>query len=401
MKDVITDDKIIEKLLTRGVENVYPSTNFLRELLLSGKRLRIYNGIDPTGPSLHLGHAIQLRKLKQFQDLGHEIVLLIGDFTAMIGDPTDKMATRVALTREQVLDNARLYKEQASHFIKFDGENPASITHNSDWLAKMSFADTINLSSKVTYAQTIKRDMFQQRIKEDKDLYLHEFLYPLLQGYDSVAMDVDGEIGGNDQTFNMLMGRDLMKKMKNKEKFVITTKLLTDSIGKKMGKTEGNMVTLMDSPTEMYGKIMRWTDAMILPGLELCTDLSLEEVNKTREEINAGNNPKEAKMKLAREILKTYYDEKAVEEAEGNFTKTFSEGGVPEDVAEAEAKEGMRLKELLAENDLIKSASDFRRLIEEKAISLDGEKITDPNYTVIKDGVIKVGKKRFLKVVIK
>ncbi|MBI5140352.1 MAG: tyrosine--tRNA ligase [Candidatus Vogelbacteria bacterium] len=400
LNKMITKEEAIDELLTRGVEEVYPSRDYLRSRLLDGKQITVFLGVDPTGPSLHIGHMIPLLKLREFQDLGHRIIFLIGDFTATIGDPTDKTATRVALTREQVLENARLYKEQASHFINFGGENPASIKYNSDWLAKMSFADVLNLASKMTYAQTIKRDMFQKRIKEDKDLYLHEFLYPLMQGYDSVVMDVDGEIGGNDQTFNMLAGRDLMKKMKSKEKFVLTMKLLADAIGKKMGKTEGNMVTLSDSSVEMYGKVMSWTDNMIISGLELCTKLSLADIEGVRDRLNAGGNPKEEKMKLGREVVKAYYGPEEAEEAEREFIKIFSEGGVPDNIPDIRIENGTGLKNLLLNEGFVKSAGDFRRLVEEGAMSLDGEKIIDPNFSLTTGGILRIGKKRFLKVTI-
>ena len=219
----------MEELLTRGVSNIYPSEEFLKKRLENGEKLTVYLGIDPTTPTLHIGHLIPLKKLAQFQALGHRIILLIGDFTATIGDPTDKTSVRTPLTREKVLENARLYKKQAARIIKFGGDNPASLKYNSRWLAKLSFAEALSLASKMTFAQIVKRDMFQKRIEENKDLFLHEFLYPLMQGYDSVVMDVDGEIGGNDQTFNMLVGRDLLKKINGKEKFVLSTKLLEDA----------------------------------------------------------------------------------------------------------------------------------------------------------------------------
>ncbi|TSC72766.1 MAG: hypothetical protein G01um101470_282, partial [Parcubacteria group bacterium Gr01-1014_70] len=279
-------ESAIKELLTRAVERIYPSAEFLESRLKNGEQLSLYLGIDPTGPTLHLGHIIPLLKLAQFQALGHKIILLIGDFTGMIGDPTDKTATRKRLTRAEVLENAKLYKEQASRIIQFGGKNPAEIRHNSEWLGKMSFEDVLELCSQITHSQAVKRDMFQKRISEGKDLYIHEFLYPLMQGYDSVAMDVDGEVGGNDQSFNMLVGRDLMKKIKNKEKFVVATKLLTDGAGAKMGKTEGNTVALTDSAADMFGKVMSWPDSMILAGFELCTRVPVEEIKKTQSILN-------------------------------------------------------------------------------------------------------------------
>jgi tyrosyl-tRNA synthetase len=249
------DDKNqkIKEVLERGVENIYPNKDALEKVLKSGKKLRIYHGIDPTGPSLHLGHVVQLLKLKQFQELGHQIIILIGDFTAMIGDPTDKSATRKQLSKEQVLENAKDYKKQIGRIMDL---KKIEFRYNSEWLSKLDFKQLIELSSNFTAQQTLARDMFKKRISAGKDLYLHEFLYPMMQAYDSVVLDVDLETGGSDQMFNMLAGRTLMKKLKGKEKFVLTTKLLEDQSGTKMGKTTGNMVSLNDEPTEMYGKVM-------------------------------------------------------------------------------------------------------------------------------------------------
>ncbi|HEY4494564.1 MAG TPA: tyrosine--tRNA ligase, partial [Candidatus Paceibacterota bacterium] len=252
---IITDEKKIDEFLKRGVENIFPNKDFLKARLIKGERMTFYLGIDPTGPSIHLGHLIPLKKLSELQKLGHNIILLIGDFTAMIGDPTDKTSARKKLTREEILKNCEGYKKQVSKIISFSGSNKATLRFNSEWLSKLTFSELLDIASHITYAQTVKRSMFQQRIEEGKDLFLHEFMYPMMQGYDSVAMDVDGEIGGNDQTFNMLMGRDLMKSLKNKEKFVLATKLLTDSEGKKMGKTEGNMISLDQTAENMFGKV--------------------------------------------------------------------------------------------------------------------------------------------------
>ena len=260
---------VIDTLLTRGVDKVYPTKEKLEETLRSGKKLRLYQGFDPTGSQLHIGHAVGLRKMRQFQDLGHHVIFLIGDFTGMIGDPSGKSSERKVLTREQVLENAASYKEQASRILRFDGENPVEIKYNSEWLGKMSAAEFIGLSHHLTAAQVMERDMFQERNKKGQDVYMNEFLYPFMQGYDSVAMDVDLEIGGSDQMFNMMMGRKLMHNIKQKEKFVITMKLLEDSSGKKMGKTENNAVSMLDNEFEMFGKVMSWTDGMILPAFDI------------------------------------------------------------------------------------------------------------------------------------
>jgi len=298
---VNTDKAAIESFLGRSVENVFPSREFLEARMKEGKPLSLYVGVDPTGPSLHMGHAIWLRKLAQWQKLGHKAIVLIGDFTAMIGDPTDKGAARKQLTREQVLENCKTYKEQASKFLRFEGENAAELKFNSEWLGKMNFADVLDLASRFTVQQMLERDMFERRVEEKKPIYIHEFMYPLMQGYDSVAMGVDGEMGGNDQTFNMLAGRTLMKDMAGKEKFVVAYRLLTDPTGKKMGKSEGNMITFQDSPDDMFGKVMSWTDGMIVAGFELCTDVPMDEVARVEASLaEDGSNPRDAKARLAK-----------------------------------------------------------------------------------------------------
>jgi len=394
-----TDPNKIEEFLTRGVENVYPNKEFVKKLFLSGKKLRIYLGVDPTGPTLHLGHAIQLKKLGELQKLGHEVILLIGDFTAMIGDPTDKAATRKQLTRRQVLNNCKLYKKQAKAFLDF-GWGGAKLKYNSKWLDKMNFGDVLNLASKMSVQQMLERDMFKKRMEEGRPIFIHEFLYPLMQGYDSVAMDVDGEIGGNDQTFNMLTGRNLMKEILNKEKFVITSKLLADSTGMKMGKTENNGVNLNDDANEMFGKIMSWTDGMMMSAFELCTYTTDEEIEKIRMEMMSGVNPRDIKVRLAKEIVAIYHSKEAADKAEENFVKTFKEGGLPEKIDEVKGVMGKLISETAVTAGAVSSKSEYRRLVEEGAVSdaLSGEKITDPNATIKNPTVYKIGKRRFFKV---
>ncbi len=395
-----TDPKKIEDFLTRGVENIFPNKEFVKKQLLGGKKLKMYLGVDPTG-LMHMGHAIPIRKLGEFQKLGHEVILLIGDFTAMIGDPSDKTATRKQLTRQQVLNNCKLYKKQASKFLKF-GFGGAKLKYNSKWLSKMNFSDVISLASKMTVQQMLERDMFQKRIKENKPIYLHEFLYPLMQGYDSVKMDVDGDIGGTDQTFNMLAGRNLMKEIAGKEKFVITLKLLEDTSGKKMGKTDGNAISMADDEFEMFGKVMSWTDGMILPSFEICTDVSVEDIEKYKKDLENGVNPRDIKIILAKEIIKVYYNQEKADKAEKNFIETFQKGGLPENIEEIKTENGKLLIDVLAEKKIVASKSDFRRLITENAVSnaVSGEKITNVNYKISSDITIKVGKKRFLKITI-
>lgn len=383
----IVDEKKIDTLLSRGIEVIFPNKDFLKSRLMKGERLTFYLGVDPTGSTLHLGHVIPIKKLGEFQKLGHQIIFLIGDFTAMIGDPTDKTATRKKLTHKQVLENCKEYQKQASKFISFSGLNKAQLKYNSEWLSKMNFENVLELASHITYAQTIKRDMFQDRIAQGRDLFLHEFIYPIMQGYDSVAMDVDGEIGGNDQTFNMLVGRDLMKKMKNKEKFVLTTKLLTNSSGKKMGKTEGNIVSLDQTPEEMFGKIMSWSDDLIIPGFEIITDMPPEKIESIKKEINSGANPKDYKIRLAKKIISMLFDENTAKKSEENFIKVFTKGEIPEDIKVISIQKDLYLRDLLVSEQIVSSNTEWKRLVEENAVSIVGTE------EKIKDSYIKAEKK--------
>lgn len=385
---IVTDEKKIEEALTRGVENVYPSKEEVKKVLLSGKILSIYNGIDPTGPTLHIGHGATLLKLKEFQDLGHKIILLIGDFTGRIGDPTDKTATRKQLSVKQIKENLKLYTKQAGRILDM---GKVQVKFNSKWLSKLSFEEGMEIASEFTLQQMIERDMFEKRLKEGQPIHLHEFFYPLMQGYDSVAMNVDMEIGGNDQTFNMLVGRTMMKN-RGKEKYVLTTKLLTDPTGKKMGKSEGNMVTLEDSADNMFGKIMSWPDTLMPLAFEICTRVPMSEINMNQ-------NPRDLKIKLAFEIVKIYHGEKKAKEAEENFENTFAKGGIPEDVLEVVVKDDAKLVDVLLSEKIVSSKTEFRRLIGEGAITdMDkNEKVKDTEAKASKT-VYKIGKHRFIKI---
>jgi len=415
MSRVITDKKRIQELLTRGVEKIYPGYANLEKKLLSGERIRLYCGYDPTAPSLHIGNAISINKLGQFQALGHEVIFLIGDFTGIIGDPTDKKATRQKMTREEVLANAAHYQEQAAAYLKFDGDNPAKIMSNSSWNDKLTFRDLIELSSNFTVQQMIQRDMFQERLKDEKPIYLHEFLYPLTQAYDSVAMNVDLEIGGNDQMFNMMCGRDLLRILKKKEKFVMTMKLLADENGQKMGKSEGNVVSLDETAADVYGKIMSWPDGIILSAFELCTNVPMVEVNKIGTELKGGRtNPRDFKMKLAWEITKINRGLEAADKAQENFVNTIQKKEIPtemEDYSAAKAKN--YLVDLLVETKLAKSKTEARQKIEEGAIKIkletagkngnaDMQVIKDVKYeidfSVVKSAIIQKGKFNFIRV---
>ncbi|HTH93555.1 MAG TPA: tyrosine--tRNA ligase [Candidatus Paceibacterota bacterium] len=391
--------ELIDTLLNKGVAEILPSRGFLEKELSSGRTLTIYAGFDPTAPTLHIGHSISLRKLRHFQDLGHKIIFLVGDFTARIGDPTDKSSARKQLTEKEIKTNLKKYKQQAGKFIRFSGKNSAKIKFNNDWLGKMKFADVLALASQMTVDQMLKRDMFARRIEEEKPIYIHEFMYPLMQGYDSVAMDVDGEVGGNDQLFNMMTGRTLLKQLKNKEKFVITTKLLEDNNGKKMGKSEGNMISLIDSPEQMYGKIMSWTDGLIVPGFELCTDYTLGQISFVKDELNKGINPRDIKMRLAFEIVKACTNEKSAQKAEEAFVATFQKKEANDSIAEI-AINGRTLETFLIEENIVSSKSELRRLIEGGAVTNFENKepvSLEETKQLMKAGVYKIGKSRVVK----
>lgn len=393
----------IDELLTRGVERIYPNPEFLRSRLLSGAKLSIYFGIDPTGPALHIGHAVNLLKLRQFQDLGHKVIILYGGFTAQIGDPTGKGGSRPQLSAKEVKKNTFTYKKLIGKILDLKKAN-VRFLDNEKWTNKLKPRDLMDIASRFTVSQILARDMFQERLKQGKEIHLHEFLYPVFQAYDAVTMDVDIQLGGNDQTFNMLAGRTLMRKMKNKEKAVISMKLLVDSEGKKMGKTEGNMISLDEKPEEMFGKIMSWPDGMILPAFELCTGLPLSDIARMKSDLENGANPKDLKLRLAATVVSMYHSDKKARKAGESFQKTFSRGEIPAGVAEFKAVPGALLSDCLLSAGVVASKSEWRRLVGEKAVSVISaaapEKIMDFNFKIISPAVFKIGKHRFLKVVL-
>ena len=356
------------QILDRRVETFYPSRQEVEKRLEEGKKLRIYYGIDPTGPDIHLGHTVQLFFMKKLAEMGHEIILLIGDFTARIGDPTDKEATRKPLSEQEVSFNMKNYMGQAYKIIP---KNLFKVEYNNSWLSKMTFEDVIKLASHVTVQQMIARDMFQDRIKKEKPIGVHEFLYPLMQGYDSVAMEVDGEVGGNDQTFNMLVGRELEREYLGKDKLVFVTKLLIGSSGKKMSKSEGELIALSDMPQEIRRKILMVDDSMIKTLFELCTEKSLDWIEQ-----NKGKNPREWKEELADELVRMYHGEKAVGEAR-KPRKTL--GGVT--VVSTTVIAG-----------LAPSNSVAKELVNQGAIEVNGETVKDWNFKIKKGDIVKVGK---------
>lgn len=403
MVKVNTDKKQIAELLSRGVEKIYPSEKEFREKLEKGDRIRLYCGFDPSASSLHIGNAIMINKLSQFQKMGHEVIFLIGDFTGMIGDPTDKSAARNKLTREEVLKNSADYKKQASGYLDFEGENPALVKYNSEWSDKLSFKDLIEVSSNFTVQQMMQRDMFQKRIEEAKPIHLHEFLYPLAQAYDSVGMDVDLEIGGNDQMFNMMCGRDLMKSLGMRNKFVMTLKLLADDKGKKMGKSEGNAVFLDQEANDMYGKVMSWVDGVIGVAFESCTDVSMDEVNQIYKDMKSNLvNPRDLKMRLAYEIVKINKGEEEAKKAQESFVNTVQKKEIPDEIESLKLDFGsMAIVDLLIEAKLVASKGDARRMIKQNAVKIDGEVVSDvdADIQIKKEGfILQKGKRNFVKV---
>ncbi len=394
-----------QELLTHNIDSIYPSADAFKQKLDSGKKLTFYIGIDPNIPHVHLGHAIVYKKLEQFRQLGHTVICLVGDFTARIGDPTDKSAARAKLTSEQVQQNAKQYQKQVAKVLNFDDtNNPAQLMFNSEWLGTLTFGDLIELAANFTLQQMIERDMFQVRIKENKPIYLHEFLYPLMQGYDSVAMDVDVEIGGTDQTFNMLIGRELVRVMKNKEKFVITCKFLMGLDGEKMSKSTGNYVALDDEPFEMYRKIMTIHDDLITHYYDMVFETPAERLDAIQQRIAGGENPMVVKKELAHDLVAWLHDEEKAITAAEQFQNLVQEDNMPEEVptvryAELEKND---LVTILYDNNLAASRSDARRLIEQDAVSINGKKITDTGFvlTAEQDTIIKVGKAKWLKMVV-
>jgi tyrosyl-tRNA synthetase len=349
-------------------------------------------GIDPTGPTLHMGHVIPLIKLAQFQELGHKIILLIGDFTARIGDP-DKSDVREPLTHEQVLENAKVYQEQASLFLNFEGDNPAELKYNGEWLDKMNFADVIKLASQMTVQRMLDRDMFRRRIDKGTPVYIHEFMYPLMQGYDSVAMNVDGEVGGNDQTFNMLVGRDLLKNQNPpKEKFVVPMKLLVDGNGEKMGKTTGNMLSFTDSADGMFKKIMTWGDDSVLLSFELLTDVDLDEV---RVRLEGDENPRDIKFDLALAIVSKFYGEEEAKKGKESWINDVQKDNKPSEMPEIDLLESL-VDTLSAGSG--ESKGQVKRLLKEGAIKVNGEKISDIDFILKNGDEIQIGKKRWFRV---
>jgi tyrosyl-tRNA synthetase len=392
----------IEELLTRGVDNIYPSKEELEKVLRSGKKIKLFQGFDPTGTQLHIGHMVGFRKLRQWQDLGHEVIFLIGDGTGQAGDPSGKTKAREKFfTREELRENATSYVMQAGKIVRFSGENPVKILYNGDWLNDLNLSKILEIIGHLSLQQLIERDLFQERIKQDLTINMREFMYPVLQGYDSVAMEVDLELGGSDQLFNMLVGRQLVKAYLHKEKFVMTTPLLADSQGRKIGKTEGNVIGLTDKPEELFGKVMALGDDVIVKGMEYLTDIPMEDVNEIGKKLKAGEHPMNYKKKLAFEIVRQLNDKDQAEKAQESFQKRVQNKEISEsDIEEMIIKSNMTVSETLILGGFAESNSKAKQLIAQGGVTLNNEKITDPN-SKIKEGILAIGKRRSVKTVIK
>jgi len=404
MGEIISDEKKVEEFLdSRYIEEIFPSKDKAKEMLTLGKRLVFYLGIDPTGPDIHLGHTTNLFVLKKLFQLGHRIILLIGDFTATVGDPTDKEATRKPLTDKEIKENMRTYLDQVYKVLP---KGVFEVRYNSRWYKKMSLGEWLRITSFFTQQQMVARDMFQERIKKDKPISLQEFVYPVLQGYDSVAMDIDGEIGGRDQMFNMLIGRDLLRKLKGKEKIVITTKLLEDPVtGRKiMNKSEGQYISLNDLPQDMFGKTMAMPDSVILPLFIFVTELPDSEIDRFKMRLEYGENPRNVKEELAYELVRMYYGEKEAERTRREFNKVFSKKQLPESIKERKISElSSSLKSIsillaLKGFGLASSVSEAKRLIKQKAVSVNGKVVKTWDYEVKSGDIVKVGPRKFIRI---
>lgn len=391
------------ELIARGADEILVKEE-LKKKLESGKTLNIKAGFDPTAPDLHLGHTVLINKLRQFQLLGHQVIFLIGDFTGMIGDPSGKSATRPPLTREQVKENSESYQQQV---FKILDPELTRVEFNSSWMDKMNAADVVRLASNYTVARMLERDDFNKRYKSNQSIAVHEFLYPLVQGYDSVALDADVELGGTDQKFNLLVGRQLQEANGKAPQVVLTMPILEGLDGvQKMSKSLNNYIGIDESPNEMFGKIMSVSDELMWRYFELLSFRPLNEIDSFKKEIEQGANPRDIKFKLAEEIITRFHDEKAAANAQADFINRFSNNAIPDDMPELEfnvGSQGMPLANVLKEAGLVSSASDGHRMVKQGAVKIDAEKAADSRQMLNAgfSAVMQVGKRKFAKVTLK
>jgi len=382
----------------RGADEILPIEE-LKKKLSKNKTLRVKAGFDPTAPDLHLGHTVLINKLKQIQDMGHEILFLIGDFTGMIGDPTGKNTTRPPMSKEQLLENSKSYQEQV---FKILDKDKTTIMFNSEWMEKMSSADMIKLASQQTVARMLERDDFSKRYKSGQGISIHEFLYPLVQGYDSVAMDADMELGGTDQKFNLLMGRELQKQAGKEQQVILTMPILEGLDGvQKMSKSLNNYIGIDEAPDDMFGKIMSISDELMWRYLELLSFESLETIDSWKKEVETGENPRNIKFRLANEIITRFHDSDAAKQAQQNFTNRFAKNQIPDDMPEFNFDSGTKIANLLKDANLVSSTSEAFRMIKQGAAKMNGEKISDKDLTPEPgEAVYQVGKRKFARVTI-
>jgi tyrosyl-tRNA synthetase len=386
------------ELIHRGTEEILLEEDLVWRLK-TGKPLRVKAGFDPTAPDLHLGHTVLLNKMRQFQEMGHTIMFLIGDFTGMIGDPSGKNETRPPLTREQVTENAQTYRTQV--FKVLDPEK-TQICFNSEWMDKLSSVDFIKLAATHTVARILEREDFHKRYTSGQAIAIHELLYPLLQGYDSVAMQADIELGGTDQKFNLLMGRELQKHFGQKPQAVITMPLLLGLDGvKKMSKSLGNYIGINEAPNEIFGKIMSISDEVMWLYFELISFKSIADIQRLRLEVKEGLNPRDVKFLLAEEIVERFHDRLAAIQARENFIAQFQQGIVPENLRETRLTPGIKIANAIKAAALTSSTSDAIRMIQQGAVKINGERLSDPDYILqIGEIIIQVGKRRFAKIIV-
>jgi tyrosyl-tRNA synthetase len=387
----------IEELLTRGVVEIIDREG-LEKKIKEGKKLRVKLGIDPTSPNIHIGRAIPLLKLRDFQELGHQIVLIIGDFTGVIGDTSDKESERPMLTREAVKENMKNYADQAGKILDM---SKVELRYNSEWLGKLDYGEIGEQADQFSLSDFIARENIKKRLDEGIRVSLREVLYPLMQGYDSVAIEADVELGGTDQRFNLLAGRDLQRHFKQEPQSIIMGPLLEGADGKKMSSSWENTINLTTNPADMYGKVMSISDDLIVKYFTLTTRVSLDDIKKIEKDMKADKlNPRDIKMKLAYEIVKMYHGEDDASKAQESFVKLFQKKEIPEDLQEIKVKIGDELMSVLADNKIVSSKTDFRRLAKAGAVDVDGEAIKDEYYKIEKSAVVKVGKKKFLKIIL-
>lgn len=396
MDKIITDEKRINEILTRGIEDIFVKEE-LKTLLLSGKQLRIKLGVDPTGPKIHLGRAIPLRKLREFQRLGHQVVFIVGDFTAQVGDASDKSEKRPMLTRADIDENLKDYKSQVSKILDI---SKTEFVHNSDWLSKLSFEEVTRLAECFSVQQMLARRNFKDRYEQGVEISLREFLYPIMQGYDSVAVKADIELGGFDQLFNLKAGRTIQEYFGQPKQSVITCQMLEGTDGRKMSSSWKNIISIVDDPETMFGKVMSLHDDLLLKYFMLTTDVSLEEIQKIEIELKNGANPKDIKMRLGVELVTLYHTEKDATLAKNSWVAAFQEGGVPETVPEFLVTPDTELGSLLVEKGVVSSKTDWRRLVDEGAVNdMEKGEIKDPKILAY-SGTFKIGKKRFARIVV-